>query len=205
MTETTIALTLPIRRVVLGNSAVPPPAWLRTQHQRLAHNEPIKNGSSRAAKSAAVQSLEEHLAEQLAALERATGQLHVAAKTMQVHWQQVVVPDIQRTAIELAHAIASKLVMDRVLSDQFPIENLVREVIERLNTEQPIVVKLHPADLAVWQERVVSQAAINFGDRVQVQADANLKRGDCQASSGEVSIVYELRRQIEELRQQLVS
>lgn len=205
MTETTIALTLPIRRVVLGNSAVPPPAWLRTQHQRLVHNSPSKNESSRAAKSAAVQSLEEQLAEQLAALDRATGQLHVAAKTMQVHWQQVVVPDIQRTAIELAHAIASKLVMDRVLSDQFPIENLVREVIERLNTEQPIVVKLHPADLVVWQERVVSQAAISFGDRVQVQADASLKRGDCQASSGEVSIVYELRRQIEELRQQLIS
>ncbi len=129
-----------------------------------------------------------------------------AAKTMQVHWQQIVLPELQQTTIELAHAIAAKLVLDRVLSDQFPIENLVREVVERLNTDQPIVVKLHPADLVVWQQHVESHiSATTLGDQVRVQADAALARGDCQASSGEVSIVYELRRQIEELRQQLVS
>ena len=125
---------------------------------------------------------------------------------MQVHWQQIVLPELQQATIELAHAIAAKLVLDRVLSDQFPIENLVCEVVERLNTDQPIVVKLHPADLVVWQQHVESHvSATTWGDQVRLQADAALTRGDCQASSGEVSIVYELRRQIEELRQQLIS
>ena len=209
MTETTIALTLPIRRVVLGDPSAPPPNWLQTQYRRTtghAQSEAQTSKTTRTAKSAAAAELESRLAEQLAALEVATDQLQLAAKTMQVHWQQIVLPELQQTTIELAHAIAAKLVLDRVLSDQFPIENLVREVVERLNTEQPIVVKLHPADLAVWQQHVESHvSATTLGDHVKVQADAALARGDCQASAGEVSIVYELRRQMEELRQQLVS
>lgn len=209
MTETTIALTLPIRRVVLADPSAPPPEWLQTQHRRMAHFALAEAGGSkisRSANSAASAKLAARLDEQVAALELATEQLQHAAKTMQVHWQQIVLPELQQTTIELAHAIAAKLVLDRVLSDQFPIENLVREVVERLNTEQPIVVKLHPADLVVWQQHVESHvSATTLGDHVRVQADAGLARGDCQAASGEVSIVYELRRQIEELRQQLVS
>lgn len=205
MTETTIALTLPIRRVVLGDPSTPPPEWLQAQHRRVSHFALAEAGGSRTNRSAN-SAANAKLAEQISALELATEQLQIAAQTMQVHWQQIVLPELQQTTIELAHAIAAKLVLDRVLSDQFPIENLVREVVERLNTDQPIVVKLHPADLTVWQRHVESHvSATTLGDHVRVQAEAALARGDCQASSGEVSIVYELRRQIEELRQQLVS
>lgn len=209
MTETTITLKLPIRRVVLGDPSAPPPEWLQAHHRRLirfALSEASAEADPRSANSAAHAEHEPQRREQIAALEQAAHQLQVAAKTMQVHWQQIVLPELQQTTIELAHAIAAKLVLDRVLSDQFPIENLVREVVERLNTEQPIVVKLHPADLSVWQQHVESHvSATTLGNHVRVQADAALARGDCQAASGEVSIVYELRRQIEELRQQLVS
>lgn len=209
MTETTITLKLPIRRVVLGDPSTPPPEWLQTHHRHLAHfvlAEASASHVTRSANSAAHAELEARLRAQTDALELAAEQLQHAATTIQVHWHQIVLPELQQTTIELAHAIAAKLVLDRVLSDQFPIENLVREVVERLNTEQPIVVRLHPADLAVWKQHVESHvAATTVGDHVRVQADATLARGDCQASSGEVSIVYELRRQIEELRQQLVS
>lgn len=209
MTETTITLKLPIRRVVLGDPSVPPPEWLQAHHRRLvrfALSEASAGADPRSANSAAHAELEPQRREQIAALEQAAHQLQVAAKTMQVHWQQIVLPELQQTTIELAHAIAAKLVLDRVLSDQFPIENLVREVVERLNTEQPIVVKLHPADFTVWERHVTSSdPQTTLGENVRVQADECLARGDCQASSGEVSIVYELRRQIEELRQQLVS
>ena len=209
MTETTITLKLPVRRVVLGDPSAPPPEWLQAHHRRLAHfalGEANTVSGPRTANSAASAELESRLREQVEALEQAGMQLQVAAKSMQVHWQHIVLPELQQTTIELAHAIAAKLVLDRVLSDQFPIENLVREVVERLNTEQPIVVKLHPADFSVWQQHVTSQIeATALGENIRVQADAALARGDCQASSGEISIVYELRRQIEELRQQLVS
>ena len=209
MTETTITLTLPIRRVVLGAPSAPPPDWLQAHHQRLAQfaiRESSTASHHRAANSAAVAELESQLRDQVESLEQATGQLQAAAMSMQVHWQQIVLPELQHATIELAHAIAAKLVLDRVLSDQFPIENLVREVVERLNTDQPIVVKLHPADFSVWQQHVTSQIETTaLGENIRVQADAALARGDCQASSGEISIVYELRRQIEELRQQLVS
>lgn len=209
MTETSIALTLPIRRVVLGDPSTPPPDWIKAHHRDMSHRvltRASRGNTNRSANSAASEKLSARLDEQIAAIELATDQLQHAAKAMQVHWQQILLPELQQTTIELAHAIAAKLVLDRVHSDQFPIENLVREVVERLNTEQPIVVKLHPADFAVWQLHVESHVSkMTRGDQVRVQPDAALSRGDCQASSGEVSIVYELRRQIEELRQQLTS
>ncbi len=209
MTVKTIALKLPIRRVVLGDPMKPAPEWLQAHHHRVAHfalAEASGSKSSQTAASAVSAELEASLRNQVTALEEAAAQLQHAAKTMQVHWQQILMPELQQTTIELAHAIAAKLVLDRVHSDQFPIENLVREVVERLSTDQPIVVKLHPADLSVWQQHVESHiSATTLGDHVCVQADASLARGDCKAASGEMSIVYELRRQIEELRQQLVS
>ena len=209
MTETTVSLTLPIRRVVLGAATTPPPEWLQAQHRRVAQRVSARSpqlSRSQTANSAAETPLEARLRGQLETLELACGQLQHAAKTMQIHWQQIILPEVQRTAIELAHAIAAKLVLDQAHSDQFPIENLVREVVERLNTDQTIVVKLHPADLVVWQKHVESHvSATTLGDHVRVQADKNLARGDCQAASGEVSIVYELQRQIEELRVLLVS
>lgn len=209
MTETTVSLTLPIRRVVLGAVTTPAPDWLQAQHRRVVQFASATSHESkayRAANSAASAEHETRLRERIESLELACDQLQHAATTMQIHWQQIILPEVQRTAIELAHAIAAKLVLDRVHSDQFPIENLVHEVVERLNTDQPVVVKLHPADLAVWQQHVESHISTTaLGDHVKVQADKTLARGDCQASSGEVSIVYELRRQIEELRVQLVS
>ena len=209
MTETTVSLTLPIRRVVLGAATSPPPEWMHAHHLRVADLLAVKSreqNKNQAAISAANNERESQPREQIESLEMACGQLQHAATTMQIHWQQIILLEIQRTAIELAHAIASKLVLDQVHNDQFPIENLVREVVDRLNTDQSIVVKLHPADLAVWQKHVESHlAATMVGDHVRVQADKNLARGNCQAQSGEVSIVYELKRQIEELRVQLVS
>jgi flagellar biosynthesis/type III secretory pathway protein FliH len=209
MTETTITLKLPVRRVVLGDPSAPPPDWLAAHHRQLMHfalREANAAQGNRWADSAAHAELESQLREQVAALEQAVKQMQVAAKSMQFHWQHIVLPELQQTTIELAHAIAAKLVLDQVHSNQFPIENLVHAVVERLNTEQPIIVKLHPADFDIWQQHVTSHIqSTALGDNIRVQADATLARGDCQASSGEVSIVYELRRQIEELRQQLIS
>lgn len=204
MTETTIALTLPIRRVVSGDPSATAPEWLRDHYRRLAKlsgasRQALKRGP---AKSASLAVQESQLREQVQSLGQAATQLRNVAKTLHAKWEQTLLPELQQLTVELAHAIAAKLVLDRVVSDQFPIENLVREVVERLNTDQTIVVKLNPADFEVWQKQA---EAIAVGDHVRVQADATLARGDCQATAGEISIVYELRRQIEELRQQLVS
>lgn len=205
MTETTITLPMPIRRVVLADPAAAMPLWLREQHRRLLGRTsdraagPANSAAEPSGDSAA-------LRDQIAALEQAATQLRDAAKLLHTRWEQVLLPELQHLTIELAHAIAAKLVLDQVASDQFPIENLVQQALERLNTDRAVVVKLHPADFAVWQQHVESQMpACVMRDNVRVQPDASLSRGDCHASAGEVSIVYELRRQIEELRQQMVS
>ena len=55
---------------------------------------------------------------------------------------------MQKLAVELAVAIASRLLHDQIQAGDYPVENLVRTVVERLDTPQPVTVFLHPEDLA---------------------------------------------------------
>ncbi len=211
MTETTIALKLPVCRVLLGDATTPPPNWLAEQHRQmvLLTSDQLQRWNAKHPPSAKAAERDEQqvlLQQKIDALDQAAAQLREAAKIMRQRWEQIVLPEMTQITTELAHAIAGKLVADKVLAGQFPIENIVQEVVERLNTDGPVVVKLHPDDLAVWHEHAeqhVSRALMD--DNIRMQADANMARGDCQATGGEVSIIYELRRQIEELRHQLLS
>ena len=106
--------------------------------------------------------------------------------------------------MELACAIASKLIFEEVDSDRFPIANLVHEVISRLDTTAAAVVRLHPDDLTLIQQQPMISGTGE--DRsLEFVADPTLNRGDCKAKSGEISVVYQLRRQIDDLRRQLLS
>jgi len=111
---------------------------------------------------------------------------------------------VGEVAIELAHAIAAKLIFEQVETDRFPIANLVHEVLARIDSREPAVVRLHPDDLVLLDEFPVIRSG---GDErtLKYVADATLSRGDCKATAGEIKVVYELRHQIEEIRRQLLS
>lgn len=215
MIETTIALKLPVRRVLLGNPTAPAPHWLTEQHRELASlssqqlrsRHPARRTPAEVARQATEQQLRDQqhqLQQQTESLKQAVQQLHKVAGMLRQRWEEIVLPEVEHLTVELAHAIASKLVMDRLLIGEFPIENLVQQVLQRLSTDGPVVVKLHPEDLAQFRKRTEQHLTQNeLGDNIKLQADTSLSRGDCQATAGEVSILYDLKRHIEELRQQL--
>ena len=111
---------------------------------------------------------------------------------------------IQLAAVEVAHAISAKLVFESVEKDRFPIENLVHEVMTRLDTHLSTVVQLHPDDLAYIQQFPMIEDSVGQPS-LQFIADSTLHRGDCRAKAGDTSVIYELKHQVEEIRRQLLS
>ena len=115
-----------------------------------------------------------------------------------------LIRELQESTVELAHAIASKLIFEEVDGNRFPIANLVHEVVSRLDSEVKTVVRLHPDDLALVQGFPTIDGS-HDEHSLRFVADATLSRGDCKAKAGEISVIYELRRNVEEIRRQLLS
>ena len=227
MIEVRIPLSLPIRKVVLAERGAAVPEWLRAEFARHpeslternygGHTTPTSTtpatpqlhqslalerkalGAERAAVAAERQALQRDRAN----FTRGLTALQQAASRSDEQLQSLI-GEVREATIELAHAIAAKLIFEQIDRDRFPIANLVHEVLARLQTRDAAVVRLHPADLALLE--VIPTIATPRDERsLQYLADSTLARGDCRATAGEIKVVYELRHQIEEIRRQLLS
>ena len=205
MIEFTVPLTLPLRAVVRTGADDGPPQWIEEQFARL----PVIMAGRRTtiAKTAAAKELQQEL-EQLR-LQRAAwtrGLMEFQNAMDRIEQQRAAdLSDLREVAVELAHAIASKLVFQQLGAGNFPMDRLVTEVLSRLNTHEPSTVRLHPEDLAVLQLDGDFIQKLEPAGAVRLVADPKLSRGDCKAVSGEITVIYELRRQIEEIRRELLS
>ncbi len=210
MIEFTIPLNLPVRAVVATELNEPPPEWLSQEMIRraLRHHERSPNTQELPTTQTSILATEVEderalLRTQQKLFAEAVRELRHATKLLEQRLEGLV-HEFQEATVELAHTISAKLIFEEVDEGRFPIANLVHEVVARLDMTANAIVRLHPDDLSLIQESQL------IGDpdgehSVRFVADSNLARGDCKAKSGEISVVYELRRQIEEMRRLLLS
>ncbi|MER3416545.1 MAG: hypothetical protein C4297_10085 [Gemmataceae bacterium] len=107
--------------------------------------------------------------------------------------------EMQQLAIELAVAVAARVLQDRAEAGQLPLVPMIQAAIERLGVRQGIVIRLHPLDCELLQK---TDAMQHLG-KCQLQADAQLRRGDCVVLSGELSVAGLLHHQLDALREHL--
>lgn len=120
--------------------------------------------------------------------------------------QQTPLDEIRQVAVELGMAVAARLIHTRIQADEHGIEAIVRATLDRLPPQQPAMLRLHPDDLALLQQRLGKECAEALGERrVELVADASLQRGDCKAQSGELAVWSELRRSLDDLRELLLA
>jgi flagellar biosynthesis/type III secretory pathway protein FliH len=205
VTEATVLLTLPLRGVVLANASSSPPDWMEDEFRRMpaivaAHRLAVVEA---AATSQSQRELEQLRTERegwsrgLTELKRLMGQVDVNLAS--------VLGELREATVELAHAIASKLVFDEIASNRFPIDRLVAEILGRLSNREPATVRLHPQDLAALQSENGQAGSFDQEREVRLIPDPTLSRGDCKAVAGEITVIYELQRQIDEIRRELLS
>jgi flagellar assembly protein FliH len=112
--------------------------------------------------------------------------------------------EMQQVAIELAVSVASQAIHAKIEANEFPIESLVRAAIGKLDSSGPIVVRLHPDDLALFKRRADESGSSLSDSGIRFDADASLGRGDCRADAGELGVWCKMQGQIEEMRQRLL-
>ncbi len=142
--------------------------------------------------------------EERQAIEQVLAQLRAAAQQLGERYEAMAA-QMRQAAVELALAIAGRLVFDKLQAGEFPIEEMVRQAVARLPAAPSVRVYLHPDDLALLRRRLGEQSLLPGPEPdVQLNADATLKRGGCRAEADEIHVLADLSVQLAELRQHLL-
>lgn len=113
--------------------------------------------------------------------------------------------EMRQAAIELAIAVAGRVVFDKLQAGEFPIEEMVRQALARLPAAPALTVYLHPDDLALLQRRLGDKPLLSAREtQLRIEADASLRRGSCRAEAGEIHVRADLSDQLAGLRQHLL-
>ena len=126
--------------------------------------------------------------------------------THELHAQQRQrLAEMQRVAIEVAVAVASRLVHERLDAGDVAVEGLVRQVAARLEPKETLTIYLHPADLTLLEQRAKDcQRLLPGAGHLKLMPDAALRRGDCRAETGDMSLLLQVDKQLEEMRKHLM-
>ena len=184
--EITVALSRPLRQVVrLTPDAHPAPA--RPSSLRRAEEERQRQQQEQQV----INEERQQIAAALAGLTTAATSLREDVDRLR--------GEMAAAAVELAVAVASRLIHKAIDAEAFGVEELVHELTARLEGDRAVTVFLHPDDLKLLQRRAPAA-----DDRtILLKADAALGRGDCRAVSGDVSLISHLRVQLADLHHHL--
>lgn len=110
--------------------------------------------------------------------------------------------EMQAVAVELALAVATHLIHKQISKNDFPIEQLVKRVAERLEPQQAATVYLNSADLNLLNTRGGDFGFDFLSDNpgIRLASDDRLPRGDCRAETGDLSVASCLEEQLAEIR-----
>ncbi|MBI3462416.1 MAG: hypothetical protein HY000_05060 [Planctomycetes bacterium] len=142
-------------------------------------------------------------AQEREALERVLSGLADAARRL-TGWHDQLLGEVQHATVELALAIASRLIHQKIETGMFPVESLVRAAVKRLGESDAAVVHLHPEDLALLRRRLGDDRLSQEERDVRFVADSCLARGDCRVEADQWSIVSSLECQLADLRELLL-
>lgn len=147
---------------------------------------------------------EERRREERAALERVMSRLTELARDLREQ-QRTRLEEMQQVAVELAVAVASHVVYERLEAGDYAVEELVRRAVRRLEPREAVTVYLHPDDLALMERRLGEGPTLALdGDEIRLVAEPALARGDCRAETGDLSVVSHLEEHLEQIRQDLL-
>ncbi len=132
----------------------------------------------------------------LAGLRKAAAQVATQHESM--------LSEMRQAAVELAIAVAGRLLHDKVHAGEYPLEKVIRQVVDKLPVRRKVIVSMHPDDLALLRQRLGEKALESESPVLEFRADTRLTRGACKAEAGGVTVLSDLQEQLALLRQELL-
>jgi len=114
------------------------------------------------------------------------------------------IEDLQRVAIELALTIASRLLHERVVAGDFPMDAKVRDMIAQLGDDVAVSVRLNPTDLELLKGRLGEEPLSQDRDDPRLIPDPTLNRGACQVDGRESMLLSDVSRELQDIREDLL-
>lgn len=145
-----------------------------------------------AAEQAAHRALDEKVSHQMAALESAVAQLVDARGAWLDHWQ--------RCAIQLAAAMAERIVRRELQQRPEITLDWIREALELTAGASEVVLQLHPTDLEGLGNQVDQIVrTLSSLAPAQIQSDENIARGGCVVRTKFGAIDQQIKTQLDRL------
>jgi len=114
--------------------------------------------------------------------------------------------ELRRLAVELAVAVASVVLHQRLERGEFAVESLVHKIVLKLAPRTAVRVYLHPQDQTLLAERCAQLDLPDLANmEVEILPDAALCRGDCRAETGELTLMWDAQEQLAAIRDRLLA
>jgi flagellar biosynthesis/type III secretory pathway protein FliH len=139
-----------------------------------------------------------------ARIEEVLGKVQAAATELRKD-QTERLREWQRAAVELAMTIATRLLHEKVNSGDFPMDTKVRDMVARLEEDAPVAIRLNPMDVELLESCLNGEPLLPGRDeQPRLVPDSSLGRGDCRVEGKEAMLLSDIRRELEEIRDELL-
>jgi flagellar biosynthesis/type III secretory pathway protein FliH len=113
----------------------------------------------------------------------------------------------QRAAVEMAMTTAARLLHERIVSGDFPIDAKVRDMVAQLGEDEPVAVRLNPLDLELLKsrmERASDEPLFTGPGTPRFIADSTLNRGECHVEGHDSMLLSDVTRELQDIREDLL-
>jgi flagellar biosynthesis/type III secretory pathway protein FliH len=112
---------------------------------------------------------------------------------------------LRNAAVELSLTIAAQLLHREVTADEFPVENMVRDMAAQLVSDDRITVWLNPDDVKLLEKRLGGRPLLPDATATKVVADPTLARCECRVEGGDGALLMsDPSRHLQEIRDELL-
>jgi hypothetical protein len=108
--------------------------------------------------------------------------------------------EMQEVAVELATAATSWLTGVAIDRGEFAVDDLIRKALHQMEIDQPVRVRLNPADHDLLKNLMRDPAGRRMLENVSCFDDSALSRGTCRVESGRRIVLSDLESRLENIR-----
>ncbi|RLS72222.1 MAG: hypothetical protein DWI00_12295 [Planctomycetota bacterium] len=108
--------------------------------------------------------------------------------------------EMQEVAVELATAATSWLTGVAIDRGEFAVDDLIRKALHQMEIDQPVRVRLNPADHELLKNLMRDPAGRRMLENVSCFDDPALSRGSCRVESGRRIVLSDMESRLEIIR-----